>query len=137
MQNIYTLATTSIIAVLSFCVFVSLALPSQTAHAQVNLNAPGQKKVTDDKGNPEPYTGDLKDNPIIDWIEFFVNLLTVVILTGSVIMIAVAGVQYTSSRDNAQSVQAAKQRIFNVLLGLVAYFFLYGFVQWLIPGGVF
>jgi hypothetical protein len=52
-------------------------------------------------------------------------------------MIAVAGVQYTTSRDNPQAVQAAKQKIWNVLIGLLAFFFLYAFVQWIIPGGVF
>jgi hypothetical protein len=82
-------------------------------------------------------TTNLEDNPIILWIQFFVNLLSVVIVAGAVLMIAVAGLQYTSARDNSQSVQKAKEKLFSVVLGLVAYFFLYGFVQWLIPGGVF
>ena len=78
---------------------------------------------------------DLANNPIMLWIQFFVNLLSVVIVVGSAVMIAFAGVQYTSSRDNAQGVQDAKKKIFNVVLGLLAYAFLYAFVQWLIPGG--
>ena len=84
----------------------------------------------------EAYMGtDINGNPIILWIQFFVNLLSVVIVVGSAVMIAFAGVQYTSSRDNAQGVQDAKKKIFNVVLGLLAYAFLYAFVQWLIPGG--
>jgi len=79
----------------------------------------------------------VKQNPILQWINFFINLFSVVIIIGSAIMIAVAGIQYTTSRDNPQSVQAAKQKIWNVLIGLIAFFFLYAFVQWIIPGGVF
>ncbi len=91
---------------------------------------------------PEPTTsqfksGELKDNPIIKWIEFFINVLSVTILAGGSVMIAWAGIQYMSARDNAQAVQAAKQKIWNVIFGLIAYFFLYAFVQWIIPGGVF
>lgn len=79
----------------------------------------------------------IKQNPILQWVNFFINLFSVVIIIGSAIMIAVAGVQYTTSRDNPQAVQTAKQKIWNVLIGLLAFFFLYAFVQWLIPGGVF
>ncbi len=91
---------------------------------------------------PKPSTevyqsGDLSGNPIIQWIQFFMNVLTVVIIAGSAVMIAIAGLQYMSARDNAQGVQAAKQKITNVFIGLLSYFFLYGFMQWLIPGGVF
>lgn len=82
-------------------------------------------------------SGDLGDNPIIQWIEFFVNVLSVTILAGGSVMIAWAGIQYMSSRDNAQAVQDAKNKIWNVVYGLLAYFFLYAFIQWIIPGGVF
>ncbi len=82
-------------------------------------------------------SSELKDNPIIKWIEFFINVLSVTILAGGSVMIAWAGIQYMSSRDNAQAVQAAKEKIWNVIFGLLAYFFLYTFIQWLIPGGVF
>jgi hypothetical protein len=64
-------------------------------------------------------------------------VLSVIILAGSAVMAAIAGIQYTTSRDNPQAVQAAKQKIYNIFLGLGVYFFLYAFVQWLIPGGVF
>ena len=91
---------------------------------------------------PKPTDGEVKtfefkDNPIIQWIEFFVNVLSVTILAGGSVMIAWAGIQYMSSRDNAQAVQDAKNKIWNVVYGLLAYFFLYAFIQWLIPGGVF
>lgn len=87
--------------------------------------------------NGQTTASDIKDNPIIKWIEFFINVLSVTILAGGSVMIAWAGIQYMTARDNAQNVQAAKEKIWNVVFGLVAYFFLYAFIQWLIPGGVF
>lgn len=79
----------------------------------------------------------LEKNPLVQWIEFGINVISVIIISGSAVMIAFAGVQYTAARDNPQQVQAAKQRMWNVGVGLISYFFLYGFIQWIIPGGVF
>lgn len=94
-----------------------------------NLNAPDP--------TTQVYKGDLAGNPIVGWINFFINLLSVVIIVGAGVMMAWAGIQYSASRDNASGIEEAKKKIYNVLLGLVAYFFMYAFVQWLIPGGVF
>ena len=98
------------------------------------LSIPKCTKVGTSDVPVDPSSG---DNPIMAWLIFFVNLFSVIIVAGAAIMIAVAGIQYTASRDNAQSTQAAKQRIFNVVIGLLMYVFFYGFMQWLIPGGVF
>ena len=78
----------------------------------------------------------LKYNPMIQWIRFLINVLSALIGVIVIIMVTLAGVQYSSAADNPQGVQAAKKRIENVLVGLVAYIFLYAFLQWLIPGGV-
>ncbi|MCU0667244.1 MAG: hypothetical protein MUF85_01350 [Patescibacteria group bacterium] len=84
------------------------------------------------------YRGDLDgDHPIILWIQFFMNWLTVLIVAGSTVMVAYAGVRYILARDDAGGVKAAKEQIGNVVIGLLTYFFLYAFLQWLVPGGVF
>jgi hypothetical protein len=51
--------------------------------------------------------------------------------------IIVGGIQYMTAGDNAQAVGAAKQRIINALIALFAYLLAFGFLQWLVPGGVF
>lgn len=79
----------------------------------------------------------IKENPIVAWINFFVNLFAVIIFVGATAMMIFAGIEYTAAGDNTQKVQAAKQRITNVIIGLIAFFFLYAFMQWLIPGGIF
>lgn len=71
-----------------------------------------------------------------------VLLLIVNIMTAGVGVVAVggivyAGILYTAARDNAAQVTKAKDIIFNVVLGLVAYGGMYALLQWLIPGGVF
>lgn len=50
------------------------------------------------------------------------------------IMIIVGGIQYASSGGDPQAVTAAKQRIRNALLALLAYAFVFAVLEWLIPG---
>ena len=73
---------------------------------------------------------------VLGIIVLLINLLAAGVGVLSVIMLVSAGIQYSASADNPQAVQAAKQRIYNVIIGLVTFFLLYGFLQWLIPGGV-
>lgn len=70
-------------------------------------------------------------------IDAIVNFLAVGVGIVIVIMIIVAGIRYTISRDNPQEVQAAKKMIFNALIALVAFAFSYAFLQWITPGGLF
>lgn len=81
--------------------------------------------------------GALKDNPIVGDLNTIVNVLAGlvgVVVVGSIIL---GGVQFTAAGDKAERVTAAKQRIINGLIALVAFLFIYSFLQWLIPGGVF
>lgn len=78
----------------------------------------------------------LKNNPIIVWINFLINVLAAVVGVGAVAMLVFAGVQYTTAGDKPDQVEAAKKKIGAVVIGLVAFIFLYAFLNWLIPGGV-
>jgi hypothetical protein len=71
------------------------------------------------------------------YINPVVVLLTVVVGIAAVISIIMAGIQYTSSADDPGTVSKAKQRIFNTIIGLVAYIFLLAFFNYLVPGGFF
>lgn len=85
----------------------------------------------------EPYMGnDINQNPIILWIQFFINWISVFIVIGSVIALAAAGVQYSAAAGDSGKIAEAKKRITNVLMALLAYFFLFAFIQWLVPGGI-
>jgi hypothetical protein len=66
-----------------------------------------------------------------------INLLSLcfgVIATGSLIA---GGIQYSASVGEPQKVSNAKKRVFNTLLAVVAYLFMYSFLQFIVPGGVF
>jgi hypothetical protein len=54
----------------------------------------------------------------------------------AVISVVVAGIQYSSSADDPATVTKAKQRIFNTVVGLIAYIFLFAFINYLVPGGI-
>jgi uncharacterized membrane protein YraQ (UPF0718 family) len=79
----------------------------------------------------------LKDNKIFIRLNEIVNFLAAgvgIVVTGVII---VGGIQYILAGDNATGLQAARQRIINGLIALFAFLFMYAFLQWLIPGGVF
>jgi len=70
----------------------------------------------------------------------YVNPLIVILgaLVGIVVAtsIVVAGIQYSLARDDVAKVTAAKHRIYNAVIALVTYLFLFAFLQWLVPGGI-
>ena len=56
------------------------------------------------------------------------------IAAGSIIL---GGIQYATSEGDPQKASGAKKRITNTLIALVAFIFLWAFLQFLIPGGLF
>lgn len=79
----------------------------------------------------------LKGNPIVSDLQTIVDVLSAGVGIVVVAMIIVGGIQYSIAGDNPQKLTAAKMRITNALIALVAFMFLFAFVQWLIPGGIF
>ncbi len=87
-------------------------------------------------GNLESNDLPVQDQPFFkDYLIPIVNILSGGVVALAAVFMVVAGVQYSTGRDNPQMVAAAKARIVNVLIGLLAYLFIYGFLQWIIPGG--
>ncbi len=95
-----------------------------------------RKALADCDGSTDPEKC-LKDNPLVRWTLFGINLLAAGVGVVVVIMIIIGGIQYASAGPNPQAVYAAKQKIANAVIALLAFFFLYAFLQYLIPGGVF
>jgi hypothetical protein len=78
----------------------------------------------------------LKNNTIVKDINTIVNFLSALIGIVVIGVIILGGIQYTLAGDNASATGAAKQRIINGLIALVAFIFTFAFLQWLIPGGI-
>jgi hypothetical protein len=108
----------------------ALALPPETLTQE-------EKEIRDyrcDSNDPDTC---IQDNPIIKWLNILINLVAGIVGVGAVLMVIWAGIQYTTARDNAQAIAEAKQKIINVVIGIAAFMFLYAFLNWLVPGGVF
>lgn len=73
---------------------------------------------------------------IEDYINPVIYLLSALVGIVAVISIIMAGIQYSASADDPATVSKAKQRIFNTVIGLVAYIFLFAFLEYLVPGGI-
>lgn len=50
--------------------------------------------------------------------------------------ITVAGIQYLTAKDSEEQVRKAKRRIFEIVIGLIAYALIYAVISWLMPNGV-
>lgn len=74
---------------------------------------------------------------IVAYLITFINLLTAVVGIVSVIMITVWGIQYSVSRDNPQMVSSARLHILQTVIAVIIYLFVYAFLQWIVPGGIF
>lgn len=79
----------------------------------------------------------VQQNQIVQDLQMIINFLSAGVGVVIIAMIITGGIQYSMAGDNAQAVNAAKQRITNALIALLAFIFLFAFVQWLIPGGIF
>jgi ABC-type maltose transport system permease subunit len=96
-----------------------------------------EKEIRDYRCDSNDPDACIQNNPIIKWLNILINLVAGIVGVGAVLMVIWAGIQYTTARDNAQAVAAAKQKIINVVIGIAAFIFLYAFLNWLVPGGVF
>jgi hypothetical protein len=95
-------------------------------------------------GNPDPAVTDpgaTCNRDGCDLVKKYVNpginLLSIIFGLIAVISIILGGINYATSEDDPQKVSRAKDRIAKTVFAVVAYFFLYAFLQFLIPGGIF
>lgn len=80
----------------------------------------------------------VKTNPIFTSVLLpAVNFLSAGVGLVVVAMIIIGGIQFSTAGGDPNKVKAARNRIVNALLALLAYMFLFSFLQWLIPGGLF
>lgn len=69
-------------------------------------------------------------NPTIDLLSAAFGLI-------AVISLILGGIQFSMSEGDPQKASQAKNRISNTIIAIVAYSLLYGFLQFLVPGGAF
>jgi len=70
-------------------------------------------------------------------LRIFVIVLTFGVGIAAVASIAYSAIRYAGARDNQSDVSLARERIRNVVIGLLLYGFLIAIANWLVPGGIF
>jgi hypothetical protein len=73
---------------------------------------------------------------ITEYLDPLIKLLTALVGVVVVISIIIGGIQYSSSGGDPSKAGAAKERIRNAIIALVAFILLYGTLNFLIPGGL-
>jgi hypothetical protein len=79
----------------------------------------------------------IQNDKITKDLLLIVNVLSAGVGIVVIGMIIVGGIQYSIAGNNPQATAAAKQRITNALIALFVFLFIFAFLQWLIPGGLF
>lgn len=73
---------------------------------------------------------------IVRYLVVIINALSALVGVAVVASIIVGGIQYSAAGSDPQKVQAAKNRIRNAIIALLFFLFGYGFLNFLIPGGL-
>lgn len=117
----------------------SSSSPLSLTHAQNNDAATDCQSTNNSSGNPSQTKVDncLSQSPIVKRINEVVNFLSAGVAVIVVGVILVGGIQYILAGGNATALTAARHRITNGLVALFAFLFMFSFLQWLIPGGIF
>lgn len=108
----------------------------ESLESPVPINNEDRERLVNCDGDSDPGKC-LDQNPIVQRLVQAINIISVGVGVIVTIMIIIGGIQYASAGGNAQKVQAAKTHITNAIIALIAYFFLFAFLQWVVPGGIF
>lgn len=137
----------SLTATMAAVALAPQAVTAQTSKDQFNSNdsstaCPPGKFVKDD-GSPCATPRDLPtptdSNPsIIDkLINPFITLMTAIVGIIIAISLVAAAITYSAAGGDPSKVAAAKKRITNSIIALIAYIFTFGIIEWLVPGGLY
>ena len=69
-------------------------------------------------------------------LDLIIDILSMGVVIAGVIGVTIAGIQYMSAKDSEEKTRKAKNRIFEIVIGLVVYAVLFVGAQWLLPGGM-
>ena len=76
-------------------------------------------------------SGPEEGNSIKEILQNVVNFLSIGIGILGVIGITVVGIQYLTAGSNEEQTRKAKRRLFEIIIGLAAYFLMFGILNWL------
>ncbi|RYC74629.1 hypothetical protein [Candidatus Nanosyncoccus alces] len=74
-----------------------------------------------------------KGSSIFCVLNFVVDIMTIGIGILGVIGITIVGIQYLTAGGSEEKTRKAKRRMFEIVIGLVAYVLIYAALKWLLP----
>ncbi len=88
-------------------------------------------------GSQPPETSILPNDMDIEGIlRLVLKILVYGLGAAATLGVVIAGIMYLTARDNEQQVATAKKRLYEVVIGLVAWAVMFTVLNWLVPGGV-
>ena len=78
-------------------------------------------------------TDDDDGGSIMCLLNLVVDIMTIGIGILGVIGITIVGIQYLTAGGNEEKTRKSKQRMFEIVIGLVVYVIIYALLRWLIP----
>ncbi len=84
-------------------------------------------------GSGGEYCDDGKGSGIVHILNLIVDIMTIGVGILGVVGISVVGIQYLTSGDSEEKTRKAKRRLFEIIIGLVAYALIYALLKWLLP----
>jgi hypothetical protein len=89
------------------------------------------------KQHSPQYEACAKSNNLFDrYLNPFIRFLSIAVGLAVVIGILIGGLQYIASAGDPQKAAAGKKHIWNAVLALIVYLFLFAMLNFLIPGGI-
>ena len=88
---------------------------------------------------PSSSCDDITDPSSCQAVETFnavLNFLALLVVPLCGVILIVAGIQYSTARNEPKALAEARMRIYKVVLALVMFISLWSFLKWLLPGGL-
>lgn len=109
--------------------------------AAVSCIATLKPAYAEDKTVETTFFGEVKDDgkgcSVYSILVLVLDILSLGIGIIGVVGITIVGIQYLTSSGNDQQATKARHRMFEIVIGLVAYALLYSATSFLLPGGKF
>lgn len=132
-----TAATGSVVANTADCPYAAATSGKNPGGSEKNsTNTTQQAAPLDTDIEADCTDTSAKNCGITRYLIWLINLLAAVVGVTVVAVMIAGGIQYSTSAGDPQAAAAARKRISNALLALVSFGLMYGFLQWLVPGGV-
>lgn len=125
-----------IVGLVAMCMGVMVAQPvfaacsdDQLQKGCVNTAVLGENGCSCESGK----TGE-KGEGVVRILKTVVDVMTVGIGVLGVLGITIVGIQYLTAGGSEEKTRKAKRRMFEIIIGLVAYVLIYALLKWLVPG---